>query len=242
MRTASTRSTSSSTGATWLEAPSKCASGSQDKRGTLPWCPPMVPGLRGAPQVTLYLCLSSLTEAAPGAEPAGALQASEALSTLPQGSCNDVYSRALDLQSCFGTCGLTREQGLDDRVITPHYCVLCVACLPWPSALTLIVRKYSALSLLLRVSLPAEDSVRVTGLQGSFLSSFSGPQAHRNSLQSAVGPITACLLLIVSGPQGRGKRTVAKNSRAFWTCYNVFSLCHGWDTWDCERGGRDGYK
>lgn len=74
-RTASTRSMSSSMGATWLEVPSKCASGSPDKRGTRRWCPPTARGSRGAPQVTHRLPLSSSAEPAPGTEPRGSLQA-----------------------------------------------------------------------------------------------------------------------------------------------------------------------
>lgn len=46
--------------------------------------------------------------------------------------------------------------------------------------------------------------------------------AQRNNLESAVGPVTVCLSLLVSGPWGGGEKTVAKNSRAFWTRYNLF--------------------
>lgn len=75
-RMVSTRSTSSSTGATWLEVPSKCASGSLDKRGTPPWCRPMAQGSRGAPQVTRCLYLSS-AKSRPQGRADGALQALE---------------------------------------------------------------------------------------------------------------------------------------------------------------------
>lgn len=74
MRMVSTQSMSSSTGATWLEVPSKCESGSLDKRGTPPWCRPMVQGSRGAPQVTPCLYFSSATSQ-PQGRADGALQA-----------------------------------------------------------------------------------------------------------------------------------------------------------------------
>lgn len=88
MRMVSTQSTSSSTGATWSEALSKCVLGSLDRQGTRPWCPHMEQDLRGAPQVTSYLYLSSLTEPASGTEPGVSLQALSVLApgTLGQGA------------------------------------------------------------------------------------------------------------------------------------------------------------
>lgn len=83
-RMVSTRSTSSSTGATWLEVPSKCASGSLDKRGTPPWCRPTVQGSRGAPQVTHCLYFLFATSR-PQGRADGALQApGSQLSALPR--------------------------------------------------------------------------------------------------------------------------------------------------------------
>ena len=83
-RMVSTRLTSSSTGATWLEVPSKCASGSLDKRGTPPWCRPMVQGLREAPQVTCCLCLSCATSLPQGRADEALQALGSQLPTLPR--------------------------------------------------------------------------------------------------------------------------------------------------------------
>lgn len=83
-RMVSTRLTSSSTGATWLEVPSKCASGSLDKRGTPPWCRPMAQGLREAPQVTCCLCLSCATSLPQGRADEALQALGSQLPTLPR--------------------------------------------------------------------------------------------------------------------------------------------------------------
>ena len=108
MRMVSTQSMSSSTGATWLEVPSKCASGSLDKRGTPPWCRPTAQGSRGAPQVTPCLYVSSATsrpqgradQLTPGKSRWGSASPGKPATRPPQGNCSQLspFARSFEDQ------------------------------------------------------------------------------------------------------------------------------------------------